>query len=100
MLVALGAAGGFAYVYKLKADNAILKANQEKLETAVQEHVVQEILHIQGCTTNVVQKMLYRECCTENTINPIQEMPYKKCCTENVCCARKCCTASAVQKMV
>ena len=30
MLVALGAAGGFAYVYKLKADNAILKANQEK----------------------------------------------------------------------
>ena len=30
MLVALGAAGGFAYVYKLKADNAILKANQER----------------------------------------------------------------------
>ena len=35
MLVALGAAGGFAYVYKLKADNAILKANQEKLETVL-----------------------------------------------------------------
>ena len=42
MLVALGAAGGFAYVYKLKADNAILKANQDKLETAVQEQ--QEVL--------------------------------------------------------
>ena len=44
MLVALGAAGGFAYVYKLKADNAILKANQEKLETAVQEQ--QELLEV------------------------------------------------------
>jgi len=44
MLVALGAAGGFAYVYKLKADNAVLKANQEKLETAVQEQ--QELLEV------------------------------------------------------
>ena len=37
LLVALGAAGGFAYVYKLKADNAILKANQIQLETAITE---------------------------------------------------------------
>ncbi len=44
MLIALGATGGFAYVYKLKADNAILKANQEKLETAVQEQ--QELLEV------------------------------------------------------
>ena len=33
----LGAAGGVAYVYKLKADNAILKENQIKLEEAVNE---------------------------------------------------------------
>ena len=44
MLVALGAAGGFAYVYKLKADNAILKANQEKLVPAVQEQ--QELMEV------------------------------------------------------
>ncbi len=44
MLIALGATGGFAYVYKLKADNAILKSNQEKLETAVQEQ--QELLEV------------------------------------------------------
>ena len=31
----LGAAGGAAYVYKLKADNAILKGNQIKLEQSV-----------------------------------------------------------------
>ena len=31
----LGAAGGAAYVYKLKADNAILKENQIKLEQSV-----------------------------------------------------------------
>lgn len=33
----LGATGGIAYVYKLKADNAILKENQIKLEEAVNE---------------------------------------------------------------
>ena len=33
----LGATGGVAYVYKLKADNAILKENQIKLEEAVNE---------------------------------------------------------------
>jgi len=42
LLVALGAAGGFAYVYKLKADNAILKANQIQLETAINEQ--QEVI--------------------------------------------------------
>jgi hypothetical protein len=44
LLVALGAAGGFAYVYKLKADNAILKANQIQLETAITEQ--QEVLEL------------------------------------------------------
>ena len=44
LLVALGAAGGFAYVYKLKADNAILKANQIQLETAITEQ--QEVLEV------------------------------------------------------
>ena len=33
----LGATGGVAYVYKLKADNAVLKENQIKLEEAVNE---------------------------------------------------------------
>jgi len=41
----LGAAGGAAYVYKLKADNAILKENQIKLEQSVasqQEVIAQQ----------------------------------------------------------
>jgi predicted transcriptional regulator len=39
MLIMLaGAAGGYAYVQKLKADNVILKVNQTKLETAVSEN--------------------------------------------------------------
>ena len=39
MLVILaGAAGGYAYVQKLRADNVILKVNQTKLETAVSEN--------------------------------------------------------------
>ena len=43
MLIAVvGIAGGFAYVYKLKADNAILKANQIQLETAINEQ--QEVI--------------------------------------------------------
>ena len=37
LVAAIGVAGGFAYVYKLKADNAILKANQIQLETAINE---------------------------------------------------------------
>ena len=32
LLLLAGAAGGFAYVQKLRADNAVLKINQEKLE--------------------------------------------------------------------
>ena len=41
----LGAAGGAAYVYKLKVDNAILKENQIKLEQSVasqQEVIAQQ----------------------------------------------------------
>jgi len=39
MLIILpGAAGGYAYVQKLRADNATLKINQSKLETAVSEN--------------------------------------------------------------
>ena len=39
MLIMLaGAAGGYAYVQKLRADNATLKINQSKLETAVSEN--------------------------------------------------------------
>ena len=39
MLVILaGAAGGYAYVQKLRADNVILKVNQTKLETSVSEN--------------------------------------------------------------
>ena len=37
LLLLAGAAGGFAYVQKLRADNAVLKINQEKLETAVSD---------------------------------------------------------------
>ena len=37
LLLLAGVAGGFAYVQKLRADNAVLKINQEKLETAVSE---------------------------------------------------------------
>ncbi len=33
-----GAAGGYAYVQKLRADNAVLKINQTKLETAVADN--------------------------------------------------------------
>ena len=58
MLVALGAAGGFAYVYKLKADNAILKANQEKLETAVQEQ--QELLEVKEIKVSVYHREVKR----------------------------------------
>jgi hypothetical protein len=42
LIAAIGIAGGFAYVYKLKADNAILKANQIQLETAITEQ--QEVI--------------------------------------------------------
>ena len=42
LIAAVGVAGGFAYVYKLKADNAILKANQIQLETAINEQ--QEVI--------------------------------------------------------
>ena len=42
LIAAVGIAGGFAYVYKLKADNAILKANQIQLETAINEQ--QEVI--------------------------------------------------------
>ena len=42
LIAAIGIAGGFAYVYKLKADNAILKANQIQLETAINEQ--QEVI--------------------------------------------------------
>ena len=37
LLLLAGVAGGFAYVQKLRADNAVLKINQEKLETAVSD---------------------------------------------------------------
>ena len=42
LIAAIGVAGGFAYVYKLKADNAVLKANQIQLETAINEQ--QEVI--------------------------------------------------------
>ena len=42
LVAAIGVAGGFAYVYKLKADNAILKANKIQLETAINEQ--QEVI--------------------------------------------------------
>ena len=38
LLVLAGGAGGYAYVQKLQKDNAILKTNQVKLETAVSEN--------------------------------------------------------------
>jgi len=37
LLILAGGAGGYAYVQKLQKDNAILKTNQVKLETAVSE---------------------------------------------------------------
>ena len=37
LLILAGGAGGYAYVQKLLKDNAILKTNQVKLETAVSE---------------------------------------------------------------
>lgn len=37
LLVLAASAGGYAYVQKLQKDNAILKINQSKLETAVTE---------------------------------------------------------------
>ena len=37
LLILAGGAGGYAYVQKLQKDNAILKTNQVKLETAVTE---------------------------------------------------------------
>lgn len=36
ILMIIGISGGVAYVYKLKADNAILKENNAKLESAVE----------------------------------------------------------------
>lgn len=36
-IMVIGATGGIAYVYKLKADNAVLQENQIKLEEAVEE---------------------------------------------------------------
>ena len=36
-IMLIGATGGIAYVYKLKADNAVLQENQIKLEEAVEE---------------------------------------------------------------
>ena len=44
LVLALGVAGGFAYVKKLQSDNAILKANQIQLETAITEQ--QEVLEL------------------------------------------------------
>ena len=38
LIILAGAAGGYAYVQKLRADNATLKINQSKLETAVSEN--------------------------------------------------------------
>ena len=38
LLILAGGAGGYAYVQKLQKDNAILKTNQVKLETAVSEN--------------------------------------------------------------
>ena len=37
LIVILGIAGGGVYVYKLKADNATLKANQVQLESAIDD---------------------------------------------------------------
>ena len=37
LLMVIGIAGGGMYVFKLRADNAILKSNQLKLETAIEE---------------------------------------------------------------
>ena len=37
LIVVLGIAGAGMYVFKLKADNATLKANQLKLETAIED---------------------------------------------------------------
>lgn len=44
LVLALGVAGGFAYVKKLQSDNAILKANQIQLESAITEQ--QEVLQL------------------------------------------------------
>ena len=44
LVLALGVAGGFAYVKKLQSDNAILKANQIQLETAITEQ--QQVLEL------------------------------------------------------
>tara|TARA_B100001996_G_C18482390_1_gene524326 strand:+ start:199 stop:648 length:450 start_codon:yes stop_codon:yes gene_type:complete len=38
LIMLAGAAGGYAYVQKLRADNAVLKINQTKLETAVADN--------------------------------------------------------------
>ena len=37
LIMIMGIAGGGMYVFKLRADNAILKANQVQLETAITE---------------------------------------------------------------
>ena len=37
LIVLLGAGGGYLYVNKLQKDNAILKTNQVKLESAIEE---------------------------------------------------------------
>jgi chromosome segregation ATPase len=36
-ILAIGLAGGAAYVYKLKADNEVLKANAIKMESAIED---------------------------------------------------------------
>ena len=51
LLVLAASAGGYAYVQKLQKDNAILKTNQVKLETAVTESnevIEQQILLYQS----------------------------------------------------
>ena len=37
VVLMIGLAGGVAYVYKLRGDNAILKSNQVKLESAIED---------------------------------------------------------------
>ena len=37
LIIIMGIAGGGMYVFKLRADNATLKANQIQLETAITE---------------------------------------------------------------
>ena len=48
VVLMLGLAGGVAYVYKLRGDNAILKSNQVKLESAIEDQ--KEVLHLKKQT--------------------------------------------------